>query len=61
MVVITSIFVVEIEDRIRPDNSDHIEVLELDLSCPDRRKALEESGRELISMYEGKNRVEPME
>jgi len=58
MVVITSIFVAEITDRLRPSNTGSIE---WDLTLEKREKVLGESGRELIGMYEGKNRLEPME
>jgi hypothetical protein len=55
MVVLTSVFVAEIKDR-----RDVAESLEDDLLPGDAKSALEDV-RELISMYEGKNRVEPME
>jgi hypothetical protein len=58
MVIITSIFVAEIE--VRPGRNGTGPV-EWDLSVEERRSALEEMGRELIGMYEGKNRVEPIE
>ena len=48
MVVITSIFVAEITDRLRPGNTGSIE---WDLTLEEREKVLEESGRELIGTY----------
>jgi hypothetical protein len=35
--------------------------MEWDLSVEEQRSVLEDMGRELISMYEGKNRVDPMD
>ena len=58
MLVITSIFVAETTARLQ---SGVTESVEWDLTISERGKVLEESGRELISMYEGKNRVEPLE
>jgi hypothetical protein len=63
MVVITSIFVAEVESRLRPGGP---KALNCDLSYEDLpveegRSILRDTARELISMYEGKNRVEPME
>ena len=58
MVVITSIFVAEIKGRLRSESA---EPLEWDLSVPERRNALDKAPRELISLFEGKNRVEPIE
>ncbi|MBS1804930.1 MAG: hypothetical protein JST28_16350 [Acidobacteria bacterium] len=57
MVVITSIFVAEIEPAALRNRKMPYE----ELSLEQQGNVLEESGRELISMYEGKNRVEPME
>ena len=57
MVVITSIFVSEIRSGGTPKRQRPYE----ELSLEERGSFLEESARELISMYEGKNRVEPME
>lgn len=57
MVVITSIFVAEIKSGAVLNRE-----LPFDqLSEEERGNVLEETGRELISMYEGKNRVEPIE
>jgi len=58
MVVITSIFVAQITDRFRQGGTESIE---WDLTLEERESVLAESGRELISMFEGRNRVEPME
>jgi hypothetical protein len=52
MVVITSIFVAELNSNEPLD--EHVPVAE-------RVNSLEETARELISLYEGKNRVEPIE
>ena len=57
MVVITSVFVAEIKSAALLDRKRTYE----DLPFEERKSALEEAGRELISMYEGKNRVEPLE
>lgn len=57
MVVITSIFVAEIKSGAKLNRQRSYE----ELSQEERSTILEESGRELISMYEGKNRVEPIE
>jgi len=58
MLIITSIFVAEITERLHSDGSGSIA---WDLSVPEPRSVLKELGRELIGMYEGKNRVEPIE
>ena len=52
MIVITSIFVAE---------AGNTELLDHDLPIDEQVTSLEETARELISLYEGKNRVEPME
>lgn len=52
MVVITSIFVAEVNSK---------EQLDEQVPVAERVNSLEEAARELISLYEGKNRVEPME
>ena len=57
MVVLTSIFVAEIKSAGLLDRKPAHDDMRLEV----RKSALEETGRELISMYEGKNRVEPME
>jgi len=57
MVVLTSVFVAEIERSALLKRKVPFEVLPAD----EREQVLEESGRELICIYEGKNRVEPME
>ena len=55
MVVVTSIFVAEIKGHTGfPQTRDE------QLLIGDELNALEDA-RELISLYEGKNRVEPME
>jgi hypothetical protein len=58
MVVITSIYVAEVENRLWPANTDS---LEFDTPPGECRNVLEDTARELISLYEGKNRVEPIE
>ena len=55
MVVLTSIFVAEVKGR-----RDVAEPLNDELLFMKGKSSLEDV-RELISMYEGKNRVEPME
>ncbi len=55
MVILTSVFVAEIKGR-----SDAAELLEEKVLFGNDKSALEDV-RELVSMYEGKNRVEPME
>ena len=57
MVVITSIFVAEIKNGTKLSRQRSY----VELSLEERGTFLEESARELISMYEGKNCVEPME
>jgi len=57
MIVNTSIYVAEIELAAFRKR----ETLYEDLSLEEQMIYLEESGRELIGMYEGKNRVEPIE
>ena len=57
MVVITSVFVAEIKSGVKLNRQRSYE----EQSLEERGAILEESGRELISMYEGKNRVEPIE
>lgn len=52
MVVITSIFVAELNSK---------EPLDEHLPTAERVNNLEETERELISLYEGKNRVEPID
>lgn len=55
MVILTSIFVAEIEDRrgvAEPREDEHLLASD---------KSAFEGMRELISMYEGKNRAEPIE
>lgn len=55
MVVVTSIFVAEIKDRLGDaELLEEEQLLSNDRSSP-------EGMRELISMYEGKNRIEPIE
>ena len=63
MVVITSIFVAEVEGRHRPGGSETMnrDLPYEDLPVEEGRGMLTDTARELISMYEGKNRVEPME
>lgn len=58
MVVMTSVFVAEFE---RPLEEIHPDLLDMDLQVARRVNSFETAGRELISMYEGKNRVEPIE
>lgn len=58
MVVVTSIFVAEIKSSMRPGDADP---MDRGLPIAERANAFEETPRELISLYEGKNRVEPME
>lgn len=63
MVVITSIFVAEVEGQLRsgvPETTNHDLPYE-DLPVEEGKSMLRDTARELISMYEGKNRVEPME
>ena len=55
MVVLTSVFVAEIRDAQAAE-----ELLERELHHASDKSALD-GVRELISMYEGKNRVEPIE
>jgi hypothetical protein len=55
MVVLTSVFVAEIKG-----GQSSAGLLEKESLLSSEQGALEET-RELISMYEGKNRVEPME
>jgi len=55
MVVLTSVFVAEMHGR-----RGSAELLDAELLLASDKSALEDV-RELISMYEGKNRVEPME
>lgn len=55
MVILTSVFVAEMKGR--PDVA---ELLQEELLFGNDRSALEDV-RELVSMYEGKNRVEPIE
>ena len=57
MVLITSIFVAE----IKPASFGKRTTQHQELSLEEQGNMLEESNRELISMYEGKNRVEPMQ
>jgi hypothetical protein len=57
MIVLTSIFVAEIKSAASLSRKLAYD----ELPFEERKSVLEESGRELISMYEGKNRVEPME
>ena len=57
MIVLTSIFVAEIKSTASLSRKLTYD----ELPFKERKSVLEESGRELISMYEGKNRVEPME
>jgi hypothetical protein len=52
MVVITSVFVAEVNSKESLD--DHLPIAE-------RVNSPEEFERELISLYEGKNRIEPLE
>jgi len=58
MVVLTSIFVTRIEIQHRRNG---MESIEWDLSEEEQRSTPEQIGRELISMYQVKNRVEPIE
>jgi hypothetical protein len=55
MVVLTSVFVAEIKGR-----QSFAELLEEEFLLSNEKGALE-NARELISVYEGKNRVEPIE
>ena len=57
MVVLTSIFIAEIKSSASFDRKRECE----DLQLEERKSVLEEAKRELIGMYQGKNRVEPME
>jgi hypothetical protein len=52
MVVITSVFVAELN---------RTDALDERLPVAEQVNSLEEAARELISLYEGKNRVEPIE
>jgi hypothetical protein len=61
MVVITSIFVAEVQKRFRGPEMLDRELKYEDLPAEQSRRILRDTARELISMYEGKNRVEPME
>jgi hypothetical protein len=59
MVVITSIFVAEVENRLLPGSRETLQFE--DLPVEEGRSNMRDTARELISMYEGKNRVEPFE
>jgi hypothetical protein len=63
MIVITSIFVAEVEGRLRSGRPEtmNCDLPYEDLPVEEGRGMLTDTARELISMYEGKNRVEPME
>ncbi len=58
MVVMTSIFVAEFE---RPLEAIDADLLDLNLQVARRASSYGSTARELIGMYEGKNRVEPIE
>jgi hypothetical protein len=68
MIVVTSVFVADVTTQLRSDSglrsgtgqwsSNFLDPEQLQI---EGMNLLEESARELISMYEGKNRVEPIE
>jgi hypothetical protein len=68
MIVVTSIFVADVTSQLRSDSGLRpgtgqwpADSLDQEQLLTEGMNVLEESARELISMYEGKNRVEPIE